>query len=242
MKKMIIFCFAIILTDCATISSVNASGKTPPEAKGTPIKLFNGVDLSGWTVDVPKADKNVDIAPSFVVRGNKLVSRRKPKGHLITKKSFKNYRLDVEYRFSREAGNCGVLIHASKLRALYRMFPKSIEVQMQSGNAGDFWAIKEDIETPDMVARRGPKKRWGCSEGKARRIRNLTTNSEKPVGQWNHMVIVCEDREVTVWVNGDFVNHGFNCTAGKGKIALQAEGSEVEFRRIELTSLMADKS
>jgi hypothetical protein len=51
------------------------------------------------------------------------------------------------------------------------------------------------------------------------------------------MVIECKDREIKVWVNNDLVNHGFNCTALKGQIALQAEGSEVEFRRIELTPL-----
>jgi hypothetical protein len=31
------------------------------------------------------------------------------------------------------------------------------------------------------------------------------------------------------------VNHGSNCTAEKGQIALQAEGSEVEFRKLLLT-------
>ena len=37
-----------------------------------------------------------------------------------------------------------------------------------------------------------------------------------------------------MWVNGDLVNHGTQCTASKGQIALQAEGSEVEFRKLEL--------
>jgi len=35
-------------------------------------------------------------------------------------------------------------------------------------------------------------------------------------------------------VNNDLVNFGYNCTATKGQIAVQAEGSEVEFRKIEL--------
>jgi len=33
------------------------------------------------------------------------------------------------------------------------------------------------------------------------------------------------------------VNHGFNSTATSGKIALQAEGVEVEVRKVELTTL-----
>jgi hypothetical protein len=185
---------------------------------------------------VPDADKNTNVQPSFIVRSNCLVSLGNPKGHLITDKEFRNYRLDVEYRFPGQPGNCGVLVHASKPRALHGMFPQSIEVQMMSGNAGDFWVIQEDIEVPDMEKRRGPKARWGGTEKHDRRIPNLTDSSEKPVGQWNHLRIECQDRAIKVWVNGDIVNEGSNATADHGKIALQAEGAEVEFRRVDLTA------
>ena len=117
------------------------------------------------------------------------------------------------------------------------MFPQSIEVQMNHKHAGDFWCIVEDIAVPDMVARRGPKENWGITEGKARRILNLTDDSEKAVGEWNQMVIECIGDEVKVWVNGDLVNHGNQCTATSGQIALQAEGSEVEIRKFTLTPI-----
>ena len=87
------------------------------------------------------------------------------------------------------------------------------------------------------VKRRGPKEKWGITEGKARRILNLTDDSEKPVGEWNTMVIECLGDEIKVWVNGDLVNHGYDCTATKGQIAIQAEGSEVEFRKLQLTPI-----
>jgi hypothetical protein len=51
------------------------------------------------------------------------------------------------------------------------------------------------------------------------------------------MVIECVGDEVKVWVNDELVNHGFDCTAQKGNIAIQAEGSEVEFRKLELTPI-----
>jgi hypothetical protein len=201
------------------------------------VSLFNGKDLTGWHVDVPDADNNPDIKPTFIVRNGKLVSLGDPRGHLITDKQYENYRLVVEYRFAGKPGNCGVLVHASKPRALYKMFPKSIEVQMNSGHAGDFWCIVEDITVPNMVARRGPKKEWGITEGKKRRILNLTDDSEQPVGEWNTMVIEAVGDEIKVWVNGDLVNHGSKCTARKGQIALQAEGAEVEFRKLDLTPI-----
>ena len=201
--------------------------------------LFNGKDLTGWTADVPEKDKNPDAPASFIVRDGMLVSLGVPRGHLLTDNIYRNYRLQVEYRFPGKTGNCGVLVHASRLRALSRMFPQSIEVQMQFQQAGDFWCIQENIEVPDMEARR-PKKEgqnYGGSEGDARRILNLTDGSEKPAGEWNTMVIEARDKTITVWVNGDLVNNGFNATADRGKIALQAEGSEVEFRKVEIAPL-----
>jgi hypothetical protein len=199
--------------------------------------LFNGKNLEGWHVDAPALDKKPDTPSPFVVRDGLLVSLGNPGGHLITDAQYENYRLEVEYRFSAKPGNCGVLVHASKPRALYGMFPKSVEVQMMHQNAGDFWCIVEDIVVPDMEKRRGPKEKWGITEGKARRVANLTDDSEKPVGQWNRMVIECLGNAVKVWVNGTVVNHGTGCTAKKGQIALQAEGSEVEFRKVMLTPI-----
>jgi len=199
--------------------------------------LFNGKDLSGWTMDVPALDKKPNLAKPFTVRNGMLVSLGKPAGHLLTEKNYSNYRLEVEYRFAGKPGNCGVLVHASRLRNLYKMYPKSIEVQMNHQHAGDFWCIVEDIKVPDMEKRRGPKKNWGITEGKARRILNLTDGSENPVGEWNAMTIECMGNEVKVWVNGDLVNHGFDCTAKSGKLSIQAEGSEVEFRKLDIRFL-----
>ena len=211
-----------------------------PAPVAEPVALFNGRDLTGWVADVPAADdKHADVKPSFVVREGLLVSLGKPEGHLVTTDEYANYRLTVEYRFPKQPGNCGVLVHASKPRTLYGMFPQSIEVQMQSGHAGDFWCIEENIEVPDMEKRRPRKEgqKFGGGPRDARNIKNLTDDSEKPVGEWNTMEVECRGDEVKVWVNGDLVNHGTRCTASKGKIALQAEGTEVEFRRVKLQPL-----
>ena len=202
-----------------------------------PTALWNGKDLAGWHADVPAADKDPTVAPSFSARDGILVSNGTPEGHLITDAIYRDYKLTVEWRWPGEPGNCGVLVHASVPRRLYEMFPQSIECQMHVGNAGDFWCIGEDITVPDMVARRGPKERWGVDGDRARRIKNLTDTSEKPLGEWNQMVIECRGREIKIWVNGDLTNHGTDCTANRGQIALQAEGAVCEFRRVELQPL-----
>ncbi len=203
------------------------------------ISLFNGVDLTGWHIDVPALDENPDTLVPFIVRDSLLVSLGTPGGHLITDSVFQNYRLDIEYRFAGEPGNCGVLVHSSTPRALYGMFPKSLEMQGMHTNAGDFWCIVEDITVPNMEERRGPKEEWGITEGKRRRIPNLTDGSENPVGEWNTMTVECLADTIKVWVNNDLVNFGYNCTATKGQIAVQAEGSEVEFRKLDVTPISA---
>ena len=199
--------------------------------------LFNGKDLSGWRIDIPEKDTNAAAINPFIIRNGLLVSLGTPQGHLITDSVYQNFRLEVEYRFAAKPGNCGVLVFASTPRILYKMFPKSVEVQLMHKNAGDFWCIGENIEVPDMETRRGPKANWGVTEGKERRVKNLTDSSENPLGEWNSMTVECVGNSIKVWVNKDLVNYGFNATASKGNIALQAEGSEVEFRKVVFTPI-----
>lgn len=203
-----------------------------------PRSLYNGVDLAGWHTDIPAADDKADLPASFVVEDGVLISRGTPQGHLITDAVHQDYRLEVEWRWPGKPGNCGVLVHASTPRRLYKMFPQSIECQLHHTNAGDFWCIGEDIAVPDMASRRGGKpENWGGEQGQSRRIKNLTDGSEKPLGEWNEMVIECRGRRVEIWVNGDKVNDGFDCTADRGQIAIQAEGARCEFRKLMLTPL-----
>ncbi|TDB68876.1 3-keto-disaccharide hydrolase [Arundinibacter roseus] len=227
MKKS--YLLGLIALGYCLFSSKNASAQSQ--------SLFNGKDLKGWHADVPEMDKNKEARLPFVVRDGMLVSLGTPGGHLITDASYQNFRLELEYRFAGKPGNCGALVFVSTPRALYEMFPKSIEVQMMHTNAGDFWCIQEDIEVPDMEKRRGPREKWGVNGDKLRRIPNLTDGSEKPVGEWNKMTIECLGNTIKVWVNDDFVNYGYNATAATGQIALQAEGSEVEFRKVLLTPI-----
>ncbi|HET6539290.1 MAG TPA: DUF1080 domain-containing protein [Chryseolinea sp.] len=224
MRKLLLLVIAALISSTSLVVAQSKS-------------LFNGKDLAGWHIDVPDMDKDKSLKNPFIVRSGMLVSLGTPGGHLITDAVYQNYRLEVQYRFAGTPGNCGILVHASTPRALYGMFPKSIEVQLMHENAGDFWCIVEDIRVQDMEKRRGPKDNWGTTEDKLRRIINLTDGSEKPLGEWNDVKIECLNTSVKVWVNGTLVNQGFDCTAQKGQIALQAEGSEVEFKKVLLSPI-----
>lgn len=196
------------------------------------IPLFNGKDLSGWTHylwdrEAKKQDTTTPMSAVWSVKDGVLTCQGKPAGYIRTEKEYENYRLRLEWRWPEGAtgGNNGVLVHTTTPNAL-GVWPKSVEVQLAMGNAGDFWVIGTNLQVPDLANRR-----------KDRRHLNLTDNSEKPAGQWNRMEIEAKGDQLKVWVNGDLVNHGTDLDATKGAISLQSEGALVHFRNIYLTPL-----
>lgn len=201
-------------------------------AERKPVALFNGKDLSGWThylwdAAAKKQDTVTPMAAVWSVRDGLLFCKGQPTGYIRTVKEYGNYKLSLEWRWPEDTtrGNNGVLVHTTTPNALGQ-WPKSIEVQLATGNAGDFWVIGTTLEVPDLEKRR-----------QGRRHLNLTDNSEKPFGQWNRMEITAKGDEIIVYVNGDLVNHATRCSATRGAIALQSEGAAVSFRNIHLTPL-----
>src|SRR5262249_1545401 len=60
---------------------------------------------------------------------------------------------------------------------------------------------------------------------------------EKPEGEWNTLECHCKGDEITVYLNGELVNHVTNVKPAKGKIQLQSEGAEIFFRQVDLYPL-----
>ena len=99
------------------------------------------------------------------------------------------------------------------------VWPKSIEAQLHSGDAGDFWVIggTDFKEHVDKSTRRVVKK---------------AESSEKPIGEWNVYEITCRENTIHVVVNGVEQNAATEATVTSGKIGLQSEGTSIEFRNI----------
>lgn len=192
---------------------------------GEPIKLFNGEDLSNWTAVL--AEPNASKDDVWSVRNGILHCSGKPAGYIRTNDTYGDYTLVVEWRWPEgvTGGNNGVLVHTSEPGAL-GIWPRSIEVQLHDGDAGDFWVIGTELDVADEDRR-----------VQGRRHLNLTDGSEKPIGEWNTMEIVCKGDTITVHVNGDLVNEATNCNVTEGAISLQSEGAPIEFRKVELTPI-----
>jgi len=203
------------------------------------IKLYNGNDFTGWTADIKEAKDGTtyQLADVWSIRDGLIHCLGKPAGVIQTDETYSNYKLTVEWRWPETPGNSGTLIHCSTPRER-NIWPKSLESQLASGHAGDFWTIGEEvtIEDTDPSSRIPPKK------GFDRNRKNLTDDSENPAGQWNRVEIYAVADTVRVFVNGDLVNEGWDITTDHGAICLQSEGAPIQFRRVELQPLLAEAS
>lgn len=207
----LIYCliFSVIL------SIACASAETPT----TRIELFNGKDFDGWKLFLPGA--NADPAATWNVKEGIVHCTGKPAGYMRTTKTYENYVLHLEWRFPEEGGNSGVLLHVQEPDEVW---PKSIEAQLMSENAGDFWVIGGTTF----------KEHGGKDD---RRVVKKAASSEKPLGEWNHYKIVCRGDTIRVFVNGVLQNKATQCSVTSGYIGLQSEGVPIEFRNIYLEPL-----
>lgn len=194
----------------------------PPEEarRGEPIPLFDGGSLDAFSAHVQGGGAMSD---SWSVRDGVLVCTGKPAGYIYTKETFESFILRLQWRFDPEkgAGNSGVLL---RMTGEHKVWPRSIEAQLHSGNAGDFWNIGEVAMRTDPARTKG-------------RNTKKTQPAEKPVGEWNSYEIVVDGPWVQLKVNGKVVNEAWDCEVVPGHVCLQSEGAEIHFRDIQLVPL-----
>jgi len=186
--------------------------------KGT-VQLFNGKDLNNWVFHLK--DPSVDPDKVFTIQNGVIHIKGDPFGYMRTKDSYSDYKLHVEYRYPVELSNSGVFIHAQGADTIWL---KCIECQLKAGSAGDFVCMNGS----DMNERKDKTNRM---------VKKLAESSEKTVGEWNTMDIICKGNTIEVSVNGTLQNKGTNLNIVKGSICLQSEGKDIEFRNVNITTL-----
>ncbi len=208
---------------------------TPPAISGklgTPIQLFNGKDLAGWSwVAKPAAGTNPTTLPALAkiddvwsVKYGILHDVGKPNGYLHTDREFSNYRLVVEQRHIKK-GNGGIFV---AVRPPEKVWPKCIEVQGGSGGEGDLYNHGSYKLTVDPAR---------VMKGKSYGFKMIGPPSAKPIGEWDTIEVVVDHGRMWVTVNGQFQNVVTDTEDLTGGIALQSEGGEMEFRKVELTPI-----
>lgn len=230
MNRFVITIFALVAIMTLFCPATASSEQNEPIAPEEKTMLFNGKDLTGWK---PYAtDTEADLSKTWSVKNDIISCQGNPAGYMRTEKDYRDYLLHVEWRWPGEAGNSGVLVHMS---GQDKVWPKSLECQLHSGNAGDFWLIGEgnryleNIETAEHAK--------GGDRVRGRRVIKLKDSSEKPLGEWNSYEIIAKDDWIVVFVNGVLQNVATKCTLTSGKICLQSEGAPIEFRNVYLEPL-----
>lgn len=208
--------------DLADLSAfLTAPAEAEPEF-GEAISLFNGKDLSGWSYHLPEG---ADPSKVWSVQEGVLRCEGQPIGYLYTEESYTDYELELEWRGdpSTGPGNSGVLL---RVQEPHQVWPRSIEAQLHSGNAGDIWNI-DSFPLLTNVSRTSGR----------RTIKRLPSN-ERPLGEWNHYRIRVHGAKVTLEVNGEVQNSADWAAHWPGSIALQSEGAVIEFRSIVLKPIL----
>ena len=222
--QIVTFLLLMLLSFSSVVSSQTKQNKVKSQKNKKNsnienIQLFNGKDLINWVFHL--RDASVDPATVFTVQNSVIHITGNPFGYMRTKESFSDYRLHLEWRWPFEATNSGVFIHAQIPDTIWI---KSFECQLATGNAGDFICMNGT----DMNER---------TDKSQRVIKKMAASTEKPVGEWNTMEVVCTASTIEVLVNGVLQNKGTGVSVNRGYICLQSEGKDIEFRNVFLTKL-----
>ena len=180
--------------------------------------LFNGRNLDGWDAFLNGSETKDQV---WSVKDGILTCKGTPAGYIYTQKDYQDFVLELDWRWdpvTKKEGNSGVLFRKI---GEHKVWPRSIEAQLMSKNAGDFWNIGEFVMTtdPDRTNGRNTKK---------------TEMAEYPVAEWNHDEIHCIGGDVTLIINGKVVNKATGCEQVAGPICLQSEGTPIQFRDIRI--------
>jgi hypothetical protein len=262
---------AIALATLALVPApTRAAGQTATRpanvGKSDWLQLFNGRDLSDWTIKFAKHDLGENVHNTFRVEDGLLKIRydRWPAfngefGHIFYKDPFSYYLIAAEYRFVGEQvanapawaiRNNGLMLHSPHPRTMLRDqdFPVSLEIQLLGG-LGKGPRTTANLCTPGSnVVYQGKLHTAHCTN---------STSQTYDGDQWVRVeVLVHGDEVVRHFVDGQTVleyskpqigGGGANpvdpavkidgTPMAGGYISLQAETAPTDFRKVELLNL-----
>ncbi len=165
-----------------------------------------------------------------------------PVGVYRSVKQYTNFEMVCEWCPRRPAGNSGIFVWATPdsingLAAAGKPgLPKGIECQVLDlayggDNPADWYTSHGDVFPVGVKMKPFPP----LSPNGVRSFpsKNLT----KAHNNWNHYYIRAINGEVRLWVNGEEVSGGNGCEPRSGYLALESEGSPIEFRGLRIREL-----
>ena len=220
------------------------------------------VDGQGW--DVLTLDDFVNVNgddTTWADVDGTIVCTGKPIGGARSRKKYTNFELVLEWKHATHAGNSGVFLWCPE-SAFTELKPGSlprsgIEVQVldigyeenflkKNGKHSDWFTSHGDVFPVGASKMKAftPEIEYAAEDGttfalgKPKSIRSFPTKRlSRAAGEWNHYYIRAINGEVRLWVNGEEVNGGSDCSPREGYLALEAEGALIEFRNLRIREL-----
>jgi hypothetical protein len=198
----------------------------PVAAVTTPVTLFNGRSLEGWTYLA--AGQPADIATVCSVKDGVIAVTGVPgrsSGFLLLPEVRADYRLHVEWRWTAAVTantNGGILLNVVPGPLQQGLWPVCFQLQLKATRAGDFIAMSTAASAeaaPGATASR------------------RADASEKPAGEWNTADITVRGDTIACTINGVPQNTLTRCVPAAGRIGFQLEGHPFELRAVRLTPL-----
>ena len=214
MKRTALSIFALI-----TISLQLHAEK--PEGEGW-VSLFNGKDLSGWKP--PGGDHNwqvIDGVIDYEAKG----------GNLVSEKSFKNYRLHIEWRLKRTAGPKRKTTLVDKNGDPILKDGKPQTVEFDNADSGIYLRGSGKSQINIWCWPCGSGQLWSFQNHKDPEVKAGAwpdENADNPVGEWNTFDVTMEGEKLTLKLNGKTIVDGvtFPGIGTEGPLVLQHHGGK----------------
>jgi hypothetical protein len=167
--------------------------------------LFDGMDLDGWD---QVGGSNWHVADGAIV-ADTMIDKKEP-GYLVTKKSYKNFVVRVEFMSSDDA-NSGIYFRCLDAKNITdrTCYEANIFDQRADPSYGT-GAITRHVEVDPMP---------------------------KAGGKWNTYEVTANGRDITVVLNGQTTAKLRNGMFDEGPIALQHGAGAIKFRKVQVKPL-----
>ena len=191
---------------------------------------------SDWYAYIKTSSEKLEPAKVYEFSDGMIRMHGENIGYLMSKKSYTNFELTLDYRWNMDEKykgkgkkNSGVMYNIPT-DSPDKVWPKGIQFQIKENTTGDFIFL-------DQVTAKvnGKLVEPGASVTSSKFLEN-----EKPYGEWNSIVIKSLNGKITQFLNGKLVNEATEATSVEGRISLNYEGSAIDFRNIRLKQISKD--
>lgn len=185
------------------------------------VDLFDGTSFEGWEGN----KKYFRIEDGSIVAGN-LKSKIPNNEFLCTTRKFKNFELRLKAKLIGEGKNAGIQFRSKRIPDHHEVIGYQCDMGQMKGHS--IWGyLYDESRRRKFLVEADPKK----------------TDEHTRVGDWNRIVIRCEDKRIQIWVN-DFRTVNYvemdKDIDQKGIIGLQIHSgpaAEAWYREIKIKQL-----